>query len=64
MGDQKTDISCFSDESCILDVTWEVVYCSKGYLPSTHSQHNVSEEGDGIDKNQCERVEGDVQNML
>ena len=29
MDDQKMDISRFSDESCILDVTWEVVYCSK-----------------------------------
>ena len=49
MDDQKMDISCFSDESCILDVTWEVVYCSKRYLLSIHSQHDGSEDGDGID---------------
>ena len=42
------NISCFSDESCILDVTWEVVYCNKGYLLSIHSQHDGSEGGDGI----------------
>ena len=29
IGGQKVNISCFSDESCILDVTWEVVYCNK-----------------------------------
>ena len=40
MDDQKMDISRFSDESRILDVTWEVVYCSKRYLLSTHSQHD------------------------
>ena len=28
IGGQKVNISCFSDESRILDVTWEVVYCS------------------------------------
>ena len=49
MDDQKMDISCFSDESCILDVTWEVVYCSKRYLLSIHSQHDGSEDGDGIE---------------
>ena len=46
---QKVNISCFSDESCILDVTWEVVYYSKRYLLSIHSQHDGSEDGDGID---------------
>ena len=49
IGDQKVNISCFLDESCILDVTWEVVYCSKRYLLSIHSQHDGSEDGDGID---------------
>ena len=49
IGGQKVNISCFSDESCILDVTWEVVYCSKRYLLSIHSQHDGSEDGDGID---------------
>ena len=34
MEDQKMDISPISDESCILDVAWEVVYCSKRYPPS------------------------------
>ena len=34
---QKVNISCFLDESRILDVTWEVVYCSKRYLLSIHS---------------------------
>ena len=49
IGGQKVNISCFSDESCILDVTWEVVYCSKRYLLSIHSQHDGSEDDDGID---------------
>ena len=49
MDDQKMYISRFSDESCILDVTWEVVYCSKRYLLSIHSQHDGSEDDDGID---------------
>ena len=39
-------------------MTWEVMYCSKRYLLSTHSQHNVSEVGGGIDKSHCERFEG------
>ena len=34
MDDQKMDISRFSDESCILDVTWEVVYCGKRHVSS------------------------------
>ena len=34
MEDQKMDISPISDESYILDVAWEVVYCSKRYPPS------------------------------
>ena len=34
---QKVNISCFLDESRILDVTWEVVYCSKRYLLYTLS---------------------------
>ena len=65
MDDQKMDISCFSDESCILDVTWEVVYCSKRYLLSIHSQHDGSEEGDGIDGTYMrhERIEEDDRNM-
>ena len=65
IGDQKVNISCFSDESCILDVTWEVVYCSKRYLLSIHSQHDGSEEGDGIDGTYMrhERIEGDDRNM-
>ena len=49
IGGQKVNISCFSDESCILDVTWQVVYYSKRYLLSIHSQHDGSEDGDGID---------------
>ena len=65
IGDQKVNISCFSDESCILDVTWEVVYCSKRYLLSIHSQHDGSEGGDGIDGTYMrhERIEGDDRNM-
>ena len=65
MDDQKMDISCFSDESRILDVTWEVVYCSKRYLLSIHSQHDGSEDGDGIDGTYMrhERIEGDDRNM-
>ena len=65
MEDQKMDISCFSDESRILDVTWEVVYCSKRYLLSIHSQHDGSEDGDGIDGTYMrhERIEEDDRNM-
>ena len=65
IGDQKVNISCFSDESCILDVTWEVVYCSKRYLLSIHSQHDRNEDGDGIDGAYMrhERIEGDDRNM-
>ena len=59
------DISCFSDGIRILDVTWEVVYCSKRYLLSIHSQHDGSEDGDGIDGTYMrhERIEGDDRNM-
>ena len=65
MEDQKMYISCFSDESRILDVTWEVVYCSKRYLLSIHSQHDGSEDGDGIDGTYMrhERIEEDDRNM-
>ena len=65
IGDQKVNISCFSDESCILDVTWQVVYYSKRYLLSIHSQHDGSEDGDGIDGTYMrhERIEGDDRNM-
>ena len=65
IGGQKVNISCFSDESCILDVTWEVVYCNKRYLLSIHSQHDGSEDGDGIDGTcmRHERIEGDDRNM-
>ena len=65
IGDQKVNISCFSDESCILDVTWEVVYCSKRYLLSIHSQHDRNEDGDGIDGTYMrhERIEGNDRNM-
>ena len=65
MEDQKMDISRFSDESRILDVTWEVVYCSKRYLLSIHSQHDRNEDGDGIDGTYMrhERIEGDDRNM-
>ena len=65
MDDQKMYISRFSDESCILDVTWEVVYCSKRYLLSIHSQHDGSEDGDGTDGacTRHERIEGDDRNM-
>ena len=65
MDDQKMVISCFSDESCILDVTWEVVYCSKRYLLSIHSQHDTNEDGDGIDGTYMrhERIEEDDRNM-
>ena len=65
MDDQKMDILRFSDESRILDVTWEVVYCSKRYLLSIHSQHDGSEGGDGIDGTYMrhERIEGDDRNM-
>ena len=65
IGDQKVNISCFSDESRILDVTWEVVYCSKRYLLSIHSQHDGSENSDGIDGTYMrhERIEGDDRNM-
>ena len=65
IGGQKVNISCFSDERCILDVTWEVVYCSKRYLLSIHSQHDGSEDGDGIDGTcmRHERIEGDDRNM-
>ena len=61
---QKVKISCFSDKSCILDVTWEVVYCSKRYLLSIHSQHDGSENSDGIDGTYMrhERIEGDDRN--
>ena len=60
IGGQKVNISCFSDESRILDVTWEVVYCSKRYLLSIHSQHDGSEDDDGIDGTcmRHERIEG------
>ena len=59
------DISSFSDESCILDVTWEVVYYSKRYLLSMHSQNDRNEDGDGIDGAYMrhERIEGDDRNM-
>ena len=62
---QKVNISCFSDESCSLDVTWEVVYCSKRYLLSIHSQHDGSEDGDGIDGTYMrhERIEGNDRDM-
>ena len=65
IGDQKVKISYFLDESCILDVTWEVVYCSKRYLLSIHSQHDGSEDGDGIDGayTRHERIEEDDRNM-
>ena len=65
IGGQKVNISCFSDESCILDVTWEVVYCSKRYLLSIHSQHDRNEDGDGIDGTcmRHERIEEDDRNM-
>ena len=65
IGDRKVNISCFSDESCILDVTWQVVYCSKRYLLSIHSKHDRNEDGDGIDGNYMrnERIEGDDRNM-
>ena len=65
MDDQKMYISCFSDESRILDVTWEVVYCSKRYLLSIHSQHDGSENSDGIDGTYMrhERIEGGDRNM-
>ena len=65
MDDQKMDISRFSDESRILDVTWEVVYCSKRYLLSIHSQHDRNEDGDGIDGTYMrhERIEGGDRNM-
>ena len=65
MDDQKMDILRFSDESRILDVTWEVVYCSKRYLLSIHSQHDRNEDGDGIDGTYMrhERIEGDDRNM-
>ena len=65
MDDQKMDISRFSDESRILDVTWEVVYCSKRYLLSIHSQHDTNEDGDGIDGTYMrhERIEEDDRNM-
>ena len=55
----------FLDESRILDVTWQVVYCSKGYLLSIHSQHDGSEDDDGIDGAYMrhERIEGDDRNM-
>ena len=51
--------------SRILDVTWEVVYCSKKYLLSIHSQHDRNEDGDGIDGTYMrhERIEGDDRNM-
>ena len=65
IGGQKVNISCFLDESRILDVPWEVVYCSKRYLLSIHSQHDGSEDGDGIDGTYMrhERIEGDDRNM-
>ena len=65
IGGQKVNISCFLDESCILDVTWEVVYCNKRYLLSIHSQHDGSEDGDGIDGTYMrhERIEEDDRNM-
>ena len=65
MDDQKMDISRFSDESRILDVTWEVLYCSRRYLLSIHSQHDGSEDGDGIDGTYMrhERIEGGDRNM-
>ena len=55
----------FLDESRILDVTWQVVYCSKRYLLSIHSQHDRNEDSDGIDGTYMrhERIEGDDRNM-
>ena len=46
-------------------MTWEVVYCSKRYLLSIHSQHDGSEDGDGIDGTYMrhERIEEDDRNM-
>ena len=55
------DISPISDESRILDVKWQIVYRSKRYLLSTHSQHDVSELGD--DKNQHGRIKGNDRDM-
>ena len=51
----------FLDESRILDVTWQVVYCSKRYLLSIHSQHDRNEDGDRIDGTYMrhERIERD-----
>ena len=65
IGGQKVNISCLLDESCILDVTWEVVYCSKRYLLSIHSQHDRNEDDDGIDGTYMrhERIEEDDRNM-
>ena len=65
IGGQKLNISCFSDASCVLDVTWEIVYCSKRYLLSIHSQHDGSEGGDGIDGTYMrhERIEEDDRNI-
>ena len=65
IGGQKVNISCFSDESRILNVTWQVVYYSKRYLLSIHSQHDGSEDGDGIDGayTRHERIEEDDRNM-
>ena len=65
IGGQKVNISRFSDERCILDVTWEVVYCSKRYLLSIHSQHDGSGDDDGIDGAYMrhERIEEDDRNM-
>ena len=65
IGGQKVNISCFSDESRILNVTWQVVYYSKRHLLSIHSQHDGSENGDGIDGAYMrhERIEEDDRNM-
>ena len=64
-GSESEYIVFFSDESCILNVTWEVVYCSKRYLLSIHSQNDRNEDGDGIDGTYMrhERIEEDNRNM-
>ena len=61
----ESEYIVFLDESRILDVTWQVVYCSKRYLLSIHSQHDRNEDGDGIDGAYMrhERIEEDDRNM-
>ena len=55
---QKADISCISVESCILDVTWGVIFCRRRYLLSGWYQHEEYEVDDEHDNDEYVRIEG------